>query len=144
MSSPLIFLHCSLNASVSLSIICTTICLCTADYKGLASNLAIKYQSGAGGSRIRLPGNLLFDDGEYRGKCPWRPEEQRWSRGQRLPTKRIQRWTTFQYSQAASGLLNQCHQHTPVKPTDSVAMYRDLDQQEGGRDTSALTTTVEF
>jgi hypothetical protein len=129
---------------VLLSIICTTICLCTADYEGPASNLAIKYQSRAWGSRIRLPDNLLFDDGKYRGKCPWRPEEQRWSRGQRSPTKGVQRWTTFQYSQAASELLNQSRQHTPVKPTDTVAMYRDLDQQEGGRDTSALTITVEF
>lgn len=41
----------------------------------------------------------------------------------------------------SSGLLNQSGQHTPVKPTDSVAMYRGLDQQEGGRDTSALTPT---
>jgi hypothetical protein len=44
----------------------------------------------------------------------------------------------------SSGLLNQSGQHTPVKPTDSLAMYRDLDQQEGGRDTSALTPTVEL
>jgi hypothetical protein len=38
----------------------------------------------------------------------------------------------------SSGLLYQSGQHTPVKPTNPVAMYRGLDQQEGGRDTSAV------